>query len=193
MPVGPRTWIDDLELLPHRDEPAVPEVRLIDYPVELGIRQHQRTAELMRECQIIELDGQVVGHQAGSTTPDLLLTFATAMYEQFGADLEQPRAELEAAFDEGRASIEQRYPLNPESPVAVLHYARLMEDADAFCRAGLFISLQPDPEIYALRRWTVEEFVRQFHGAEPRPWSEIGVSGQSSAAERAERGAETKH
>lgn len=164
-------WIDRLEALPFREAPAVPEVRLIDYPVALGIRQQQRTADLMRECQIIELDGQVTGHLADYSTPELLSTFATAIYEQFGPELERPRADLEAAFEQGRTTIEQRYPLFPESPVAMLHYARLMEDADAFCRAGLLISLQPDPEVYALRRWTVEEFVLQFHGAAARPWA----------------------
>jgi hypothetical protein len=45
-----------------------------------------------------------------------------------------------------------------------------MEQADEFCRAGLFMNLAPDHEVYALRRWIVEEFVRQYAGLAPRPW-----------------------
>ena len=60
----------------------------------------------------------------------------------------------------------------------MLTYARLMEEADAFCAAGEVISLAPDAEVYALRRWTVEEFLRQYHGAAPRPWPGIGRPGE---------------
>jgi hypothetical protein len=165
------SWIDALEAMPTRDAPAVPEVRLVDYPVALGMRQRQRTTDLMRECQLIELDGQSGGPGPGESTPRRLMAFATEIYEQFGPALEGPRAELDAAFEAGRPTIEQRYPLVAGSSRVMVRFARLMEDADAFCRAGLFISLQPDPEVYALRRWTVEEFVLQYHGAEPRPWA----------------------
>jgi hypothetical protein len=164
-------WLDRLEALPYRAEPAVPEVRLGEYPVALGVRQQMRTADLMREFQLLALDGK--HGPSGGHTPDLLLHFASTMYSSFGAELEAPRLQLERAYAAGDEATELRYPLTPESPTAMLAYARLMEDADAFCASGLLIYVDPDPEVYALRRWTVEEFLRQFHGDQPRPWSTV--------------------
>jgi hypothetical protein len=162
-------WIDELERLPAGERPAVPEARLIGYPVQLGVRQQNRTADLLRELQLIELDaGQ---HPAHTSTPARLMAFATALYDMFGPALEEPREELERAFAAGVATIEQRYPLTPGSRTAMLSYARLMEQGDEFCRTGLVMNLAPDPEVYALRRWTVEEFVRQYAGKAPRPWT----------------------
>jgi len=164
-------WLDQLDALPYRAEPAAAEVRLIEYPVELGIRQQMRTADLMREFQLLSLDEK--HGPGGGHTPDLLLHFAATMYESLGAELEAPRVQLDRAHAAGDPVTELRYPLTAESPAAILGYARLMEDADAFCASGLLIYVDPDPEVYALRRWTVEEFMRQFHGVEPRPWSAV--------------------
>jgi hypothetical protein len=170
---GPATaaWIDELERLPVGDRPAAPEVRLLDYPVQLGVRQQTRTADLMRELQLIELDTE--RQPSATSTPERLLAFATDLYDAFGPALEQPREELESAFAGGVAAIEQRYPLVPASRATMLIYARLMERADEFSRSGLVMSLAPDPEIYALRRWTVEEFVRQYAGLAPRSWPAV--------------------
>jgi hypothetical protein len=183
LPPPPADWIDELERLPTGEQPAVPEVRLVGYPVQLGVRQQNRTADLLRELQLIELDaGQ---HPAHASTPERLMSFAGALYDTFGPALEQPREELDRAYAAGVATIEQRYPLTPGSRAAMLTYARLMEQGDEFCRSGLVMNLAPDPEVYALRRWTVEEFVRQFAGEAPRPWA--AVPGQGTARRPGER------
>jgi hypothetical protein len=162
------TWLDDLEALPERAAPEADEVRLLDYPVALGIRQEERTIELVRELQLIALDARA--DQQVSSVHAGLIAFATAMSESYGPALSAPRAELERAHEAGEARTDIRYPLRPDSAAQMLTYARLMEEADAFCASGEVISLAPDTEVYALRRWTVEEFLRQYHGAVPRPW-----------------------
>ncbi|MFN8075623.1 MAG: hypothetical protein U0Q15_09405 [Kineosporiaceae bacterium] len=45
-----------------------------------------------------------------------------------------------------------------------------MEQVDVYARAGTLSTPAPDVALYALRRWTVEEFVRQLAGREPQPW-----------------------
>jgi hypothetical protein len=177
-------WIDELERLPAGEQPAAPEVRLVDYPVRLGVRQQNRTADLMRELQLIELDANHGPDSA--STPNRLLSFATDLYDAFGPALEEPRLQLERAFAAGVPSIEQSYPLVPGSRTTMIRYARLMERADEFCRVGLVMNLAPDPEVYALRRWTVEEFVRQYAGLAPRPWTgtEDGAATLPTSAER---------
>jgi hypothetical protein len=163
-------WIAELEAMGSRAEPAVPEVQLFEYPVPLGIRQEQRTVDLVREFQLITLD--MTGGSGG--VPHRLLDFAASVYGQYGPELVAPRAELETAYAGGVAVTTLRYPLRPTSVEQMLRYARLMEEADDFCRDGRLISLAPDDEVHALRRWIVEEFVRQYHGHAPRPWGAVG-------------------
>jgi hypothetical protein len=64
-----------------------------------------------------------------------------------------------------------RYPLVAESRTVLLYYARTMEEADSYSREARLMALAPTPDLYALRRWTVEEFVRQYDGLPPRPWT----------------------
>lgn len=162
-------WIDELERMPADERPAASEVRLVDYPVLLGVRQQNRTADLMRELQLIELDAHPDAGRV--STPRQLLRLATDLYDAFGPALEEPREQLERAYAAGDATIVQCYPLVPGSRTTMLRYARLMEQADEFCRSGAVMNLAPDPEVHALRRWTVEEFVRQHAGLAPRPWA----------------------
>lgn len=161
-------WIEQLAASDLRPASAVPFVRLRGYPVALGVRQQQRTLDLLRELQLMSLDREHGPESSPSTAR--LTAFADRMFATFGAELEAPREELERAFDAGEPHTELRYPLTAERVSGILAYARLMEEADELCRRGLLISLEPDDEVYALRRWTVEEFVRQFRGLPPRPW-----------------------
>ena len=162
-------WLDELAARTYGAQPARPEVVLREYPVRLGIRQEERTIAVMREMQLITLDA---GH-GSSSVPAQLAEFAEQVSGRFGAALAAPRAELERAHEAGEQHTEIRYRLWAESPELMLSYARLMEAADAYCAEGQLISLAPDADVYALRRWTVEEFLRQYDGAAPRPWSEV--------------------
>jgi hypothetical protein len=162
-------WVAPLEAMGAPPTPGAPDVRLYEYPVALGVRQEERTVELVRELQLITLDSG--HHPHGGGVPAPLLEFAGSLFTQYGPALASPREELEAAHAAGKSAITVTYPLRPGSLRAVLQYARLMEHADEFCRAGSMISLAPDDEVHALRRWTVEEFVRQYHGLAPRPWT----------------------
>ena len=100
------------------------------------------------------------------------------MSATYGPALSAPRDELERAHEAREQRTEVQYPLRQDSAAQMLTYARLMEEADAICAAGEVISLAPDAEVYALRRWTVEEFLRQYHGADPRPWPGLGRPGE---------------
>lgn len=163
----PARWIDALEAAPVRSGPAVPEVVLVDYPVRLGIRQHEEVGDLLREFQLI-----TIGDSAGrdTTTPQTLLMFARAVTEQYADALTAPQMELERAYAAGEQHTTLCYPLVPESRTVLLYYARTMEEADTYSREARLMTLAPAPDLYALRRWTVEEFVRQYDGHPPRPW-----------------------
>lgn len=157
-------WIDALEARPAPEVPATREIRLIDYPVLVAVEQQQQTAEMMREFQLILL-GETETHVLHE-----VVEFAATMWADWGEVLTGPREELERAHAAGEPYTELRYPVREDSRDSILRYARLMERADDFCRSGELISLAATPDVYALRRWLVEEFVRQHDGEAPRPW-----------------------
>jgi hypothetical protein len=95
---------------------------------------------------------------------------AEELMARYGPDLTEPSPELRRAISAHEATTTLRYPLFPVTRAIILDYARMMEGIDASCRDAALMTLQPSPEIYALRRWTVEEFVRQYDGLDPRPW-----------------------
>lgn len=147
--------------------PAVDTVQLVDYPVDLGLRQREWVEELVRELQIISLDPR--RRDPGSMSGGLLRLAAGASGRYSGA-LAAHLQQLERAAAAGRECVTLTYPVADETDRRVVEHATVMEEADRLCRTGETITTPPAPEVYALRRWTVEEFVRQYHGLGPRPW-----------------------
>ena len=85
---------------------------------------------------------------------------------------ESHQPELRRALEAGEETADLEYPMVTGMRASVLDYARMMETIDDHCRHAALMSLPPTAEVYALRRWTVEEFVRQYDGLAPRPWSD---------------------
>lgn len=147
-------------------EPAVPGARLVDYPVELGRRQYEDTLDLMREFQLIELDPRIRPEHA----PPGLLELASELTRRFGSIISSVQEAREQAHREGRATMVMTYEYLPQTREFSLEYARIMGLADDYCRTGALMHLESPLEVQALRRWTVEEVVRQYEGRTPRPW-----------------------
>lgn len=160
-------WIDELERRAAPGEPQVAQVVLLNYPVSLGAAQNERTNDLLREFALMALSGV---HPDAAPALARLERLAGDMVTKYGDQLAEPAAELQRALAAREPTTVLRYALLPVTRTVILDYARMMEEIDAYCLGAALITLQPAPDIYALRRWTVEEFVRQYDGAAPRPW-----------------------
>ena len=162
-------WLRDLEATmdTSRTEAAASHVHLVGYPVRLGMQQFEEISEVLREFQIIVTDSR---SPAESSVPRDLLDLAELLLSRYGPMLTAVQEARTAAFRAGQESMTLSYPLVPDTRAFSLQYARTMESVDDFCRSGALIHLGATPEIYALRRWTVEELVRQYDGHPPRPW-----------------------
>jgi hypothetical protein len=160
-------WISALERADAASTPCVPEAVLLNYPVALGAAQNERSNDLLREFQLMA--GAGAGDAAVPALARLEL-LAEELMAKYGPDLVEPSPELLRAIEAHEATTVLHYPLYPVSRAIILDYARMMEGVDTSCREAALMTLQPSPEIYALRRWTVEEFVRQYDGLDPRPW-----------------------
>jgi hypothetical protein len=165
MPAG--DWIRVLERVDAPTEPLTPEAVLLNYPVSLGAAQNERSNDLLREFQLMAAAG---AHEGASSALARLELLAEELMAKYGPDLAEPPAELRRAIKAFEATTVLRYPLFPITRSIILDYARMMEGIDVSCRDAAMMTLQPSAELYALRRWTVEEFVRQYDGLDPRPW-----------------------
>jgi hypothetical protein len=160
-------WIRVLEQADAPTEPRAPEAVLLNYPVALGAAQNERSNDLLREFQLMAAAGS---HEGASSALARLELLAEELMAKYGPDFAEPPAELLRAIRAREAATLLRYPLFPITRSIILDYARMMEGIDASCRDAAMMTLQPSPELYALRRWIVEEFVRQYDGFDPRPW-----------------------
>ena len=165
-----RAWIDALV---RPDPPARPqqaEALLVDYPVALGCRQREDVAGLLRELQLVVIGAR--DHAEEMNAPRRLLALAEGITQAYAPQLDPAEAELDRAHAAGEEQTVLRYELLPVSRDVVLQYAVAMAEVDEFCRQAALMTPPTPPVMLELRRWTVEEFVRQYDGQPPRPWGE---------------------
>lgn len=163
-------WIEALDRPDAPSTPAGPVAVLLGYPVLLGGAMNERTVDLLRELQLMTSDGAADTH---GVVPELR-RLASYVTDIWGDRLAEPDPKLRAALEDGRTTTELEFPMRAGMRSSVLEYARMMETIDDYCRRAALMTLAPAPDVYALRRWIVEEVVRQFDGLAPRAWSWAG-------------------
>jgi hypothetical protein len=162
-------WIEALERPGAPVDPAARSAVLLGYPVALGGAMNERTVDLLRELQLMTSDG---GSELDHGVDPALRALAVSTTTSWGNRLAEPNIVLRHALEAGLASTDLEYPMAAGMRAMVLDYARMMETIDDYCRRAALMTLAPTADVYALRRWTVEEFVRQYDGLAPRPWSD---------------------
>ncbi len=80
----------------------------------------------------------------------------------------------EQVRDEALARGEDSLDIELHVPADVVEVAQrveqLLDEADAFCRDGTLLTLEPSEDVVAFRRWYISELVGQLAGEPPRPW-----------------------
>lgn len=162
-------WLASLRRGEAGGPPATNCVRLVGFPVVLGEQQSERSQELMRELRLL-----LIGRDRGDISlrePSALLDLTQDFVSAYSHALAGATAERQEAQIRGEASIDVEYPLHQGSRELLIRYAAAMEDMDDYCRSDTVMTLPSPPEMVALRRWIVEEFIRQYDGLPPRPWT----------------------
>lgn len=165
---APVTWIERLASHTHREDPAAAEAVLVRYPLALGQRESDRAEKLLAELADVTETNATAPRRLRA--PRRLLELADELTTQHGPTLEAARRSRDEAVQAGLATADLHYPLVPGIPAILIEYARLMDQIDVYCRAGTLRTPVTPVDLYALRQWVVEEFVRQYDGHEPRPW-----------------------
>lgn len=144
-------------------------VRLLNYPVALGVVNRQHVDDWLREFQLMK-----VRYDAAQVEVDprdrlrALVQDVTAKYE---VETGEPRRRREEAAVRGIEAFDQEYPLRPDSESIVLALQEAAAAVDELCARAVLLTLPRPPIVVEFANWVVSEFVRQGRGEEPSPWT----------------------
>jgi hypothetical protein len=149
----------------------VTTVRLLGYPVELGMSTVEHVEDWVREFKLMAL-----GREDGTSEHDVplrLQAMVDALTRRYGAELSEPDRQRAAAAARGDATVDLVYVSadGAEGEAAVRGWQAMLAEVDEYCRAEDLLTLQRTPEQVRLQDWVCEEFLRQLRGEPPRPWA----------------------
>lgn len=151
---GEGEWASDVA------DPARTRVELEDLPVALYRALRQHTDALLREYELLELQGA-----AGLRSSEEVTRAAHA------------HTCVAAAIDEALPALSGRADLAVDLPLAVVDDLRalrsVLDDAEARARAGQMLAHPGLPEVRRLLHWCCEEMERQAAGDAPTAWQPI--------------------
>ena len=148
---------------------APSEVRLLGYPVALGMSTVEHVEDWMREFKLMALSrGEGL---SSHEVPARLQAMLDGIQRRYAAELSEPERLRAAAAARGDATVDLSYPVRPEAEEVVTAWRAMLAEVDEYCRAEDLLTLQRSPEQVRLQDWVCEEFLRQLRGEPPRPWS----------------------
>lgn len=141
-------------------------VRLLGLPLELHRRAADHMAAMNREFALIH-----AVEAEESSVPRRLLELTAELRERFRPFSGEASARLEAALERGESTIDLVYSVPGDAADASRTLGELLDEADAYCRAGEhLITLATPPDAVAYRRWYLDQFVEQIAERAPVPW-----------------------
>ena len=159
------SWPDLEDIAPAVSVDLV-DVALIGVPLPILQRATEQYDTLAREFALIV--DPLLGEPPD--VPARLLALMDELSGRFGAFTDSTNAKLDAAIERGDETMDLTYRLPPDVGPATLQYDALLDEADAFCKAGALLTLAAAEETVALRKWFLLEFVAQAAGRPPTPW-----------------------
>ncbi|HTE73908.1 MAG TPA: hypothetical protein VK640_12010 [Actinomycetes bacterium] len=133
------------------------------YPLRLGVRASEHYESVYRELALLASSEQ------GSPVPGTLLELLEEMDRRSARNnaSEQVRDE---ALARGEDSLDIELHVPPDVVEVAQRVEQLLEEADAFCRDGTLLTLEPSSDVVAFRRWYIGELARQVAGEAPESW-----------------------
>lgn len=140
---------------------------ILGLPLAAALRTSEHYDGLFREFRLIA-DREREGHR---TVPERLVGLIDDLGTRFAGFTDRQEQEIAVARSEGRGRIDLEYLLPADAVGELARLDGLLDEADAYCEAGLnVLTLPPDEEVLGVRKWILDEFVRQAAGAAPVAW-----------------------
>lgn len=154
----------------HTNGEQLVDVDVLEFPLPIYRESLEHNQELMREFALIAARPPEPG--SGHEVPRRLMALMESLTVRYRGMNEAVDTRRDAALDAGKESIDLHYRVPSDVRQACLALARMLDEADDFCRSGSsLLTLATPPRAKAFRDWYLDEFVRQIDGAEPLPWS----------------------
>lgn len=151
-------------------------VRLLDLPVQLWAASQEHHDELMREFALMTV-GEADTETVHAPVPHRLLRLVGELTRRFSGSSDAQREQLFAAAVRGDEVVDElAYVLPVAAGPACDELARMLDEADAYCRDGEhLLTLATPDEVRAFRAWYLGEVVRQLSGAPPESWPDFAA------------------
>jgi hypothetical protein len=150
------------------NEVAVRTVVLEGCPLDLFDRTRQHNEALMREFAIIAGAGD---DSESSTAPAQVL----GLVDRIRAHLTSLNAVIDEQLDQARSHGQRLVDLEVQLPAGgqdlVRSLARLIDEAEDYCRRGELLTLAESEEPRAFRAWCMQQYLEQLDGAAPTSWA----------------------
>ena len=150
------------------DSAELLDMALLAVPVDALVRAQAAYEELFREFRLV-----VERDPAGTSRAiqGRLLALVEELGTRFSGFTSGADQEWRDAVARGEKTVDLHYRLPRDVGAACRQYDALLDEADEFCRAAALLTLAAPPEVVALRKWVLEEFVRQAEGAAAVAWA----------------------
>jgi len=150
---------------PGSPEDPLVEVRLLGYPIVVGVRASQHYEEVFREFALLAASARA----EPDSVPVRLLALVDALGRRY-ARQERHEVERDEAFLRGEKQRDFTISVPVSAGAASETLDAMLDETDNYCRAGMLLTLAAPDDVVAFRRWYLHEVTRQIHGAEPTPW-----------------------
>ena len=140
-------------------------LRLLDYPVPLGVRMREHREAVLRELQILGL-----GRRFGDVRTAAVAEGIREILDLLYGHLTPAEARTLQALAAGRDRVDLAYPRRPGHLELIERWRRCMADLAGLSARADLASLATPEDVDALERWIAEELTRQLLGEPPRPW-----------------------
>lgn len=147
-------------------ERVVP-VSLLGVPVTAMTRTQAFYDELFREFRLVVESGS-----PNDAIHSRLLALVDEVGTRFGGFTTGVEAAWRRAVEDKAASVDLHFEVPEDLAALCERYDRLLDEADAFCRAGALMTLAATNEALAVRKWLLDEFVRQLAGDSAVAWGD---------------------
>jgi hypothetical protein len=146
------------------------QVKLVDFPLLVGIRARQQRESLLREFAIIASGG---GREAD--VPKRLLEIARLHEERYAGLNPEADDAIDIAISSGAEFVDLMVSVPTRVKQDTLDLVPLLLEVDEYCKRGDLLTLAPDDEIRAYWFWFLREFVRQLNGDSPVSWRDFSM------------------
>ncbi len=158
-------WQTQLQDRPF-DPQQVPVVRLLDYPVQIGVQLDTCTQALLWEISLMALDCR----SRGTAPPQPVVIYQELMNQHLAEISAWGRQQRQLAQEQGKDRLDMEYPTNPQAYAIITYVWRCIDRLNHYAKTGQLLSVEMPPLPQALFDWVREEFFRQLEGQPPTPW-----------------------